>query len=110
MEHLSPGSKVKITFHPRFFRNASVSGIACAPAVGHDCGAVVGQDCASVVGPEVAVGAAQPAMTSINRMRVKPRIKFLLWFIIFSSFRFLNKCIFFVVLRLISRSPFVISL
>jgi hypothetical protein len=80
MEHLSPGSNVIMMFaasvvHPN--RQAFITGIACAPAVGHDCGTVVGQG--------VAVGAAQ-AVRSTTSTRINPRLKNCLWFILSSFF------------------------
>jgi len=103
MEHLSPGSKVMMTFigmppvNPH--RQPDISGIACAAAVGHACGGFVGQDCDAVVGQYcglaveqgLALGAAHPATTSIIRIRAIPRVNICLWFILFTSFRFLNR-------------------
>jgi hypothetical protein len=39
----------------------------------------------------VAFGAAHADTTSITNIRVIPRVKNLLWFILFTSFRFLNQ-------------------
>jgi hypothetical protein len=84
MEHLSPGSNVMMTFGERYpQRHAFTSGIACAAAVGHDCGSLVGQ--------AVALGAAH-ALSKMTSASMTAKVKNCLWFILFTSFRFLNRC------------------
>jgi hypothetical protein len=94
MEHLSPGSKVIMTFAGMYpDRYKFGVGGACAAAVGqdwtaaggHSCTAAVGHVCGTVVGQGVAVGAAHAVRSMISTSMI-PTLKNCLWFVLSSDY------------------------